>query len=90
MSLAAMYFLKRFVDEVPEITRCHLIEGFVVGADSGHDADVAKALGSDPFAGVQPCAWQTPGAPQLMSVIDWVVPGSSGHASPIVLIPEFK
>ena len=89
MSLAAMYFLKRFVDEMPEITRCHLIEGFVVGADSGHDADVAKALiGS--FAGVQPCAWKTPAAPQLMSVIDWVVPGSSGNASPIVLIPEFK
>ena len=89
MSLAAMHFLKRFIDEVPENTRCHLIEGFVVGADSGHDADVAKAL-IESFARVQPCIWQTPAAPRLMSAIDWVVPESSGHASPIVLIPEFK
>ena len=89
MSLAAMHFLKRFVDEVPENTRCHLIEGFVVGDDSGHDADVAKALIKS-FAGVQPCTWKTPAASRLMSVIDWVVPGSSGHASPIILIPNFK
>ena len=89
MSLAAMYFLKRFVEAVPAHTKCHLIEGFVVGADSGHDADVAEAL-IDSFAGVQRCAWQAPAAPQLMSVIDWLVPGSSGHASPIVLIPKFS
>ena len=55
MSLAAMYFLKRFVEAVPAHTKCHLIEGFVVGADSGHDADVAEAL-IDSFAGVQRCA----------------------------------
>ena len=89
MSLAAMYFLKRFVEAVPAHTKCHLIEGFVVGADSGHDADVAEAL-IDSFAGVQRCAWQAPAAPQLMSVIDWVIPGASGHASPIVLIPKFS
>jgi hypothetical protein len=89
MSLAAMYFLKRFVEAVPAHTKCHLIEGFVVGADSGHDADVAEAL-IDSFAGVQRCAWQAPAAPQLMSVIDWVIPGASGQASPIVLIPKFS
>ena len=89
MSLAAMYFLKRFVEAVPAHTKCHLIEGFVVGADSGHDADVAEAL-IDSFAGVQRCAWQAPAAPQLMSVIDWVIPGASGHDSPIVLIPKFS
>ena len=89
MSLAAMYFLKRFVEAVPAHTKCHLIEGFVVGADSGHDADVAEAL-IDSFAGVQRCAWQAPAAPQLMSVIDWAIPGASGQASPIVLIPNFS
>lgn len=89
MSLAAMYFLKRFVKAVPAHTKCHLIEGFVVGADSGHDADVAEALISA-FSGVQNSSWQPPAAPQLMSVIDWLVPGSSGHASPIVLIPKFS
>lgn len=89
MSLAAMHFLKRFVDQVAGATRCHLIEGFVVGADSGHHADVAKAL-INSFAGLQRCNWQVPAAPQLMSVIDWVVPGSSGQASPIVLIPDFE
>ncbi len=88
MSLAAMHFLKRFVEAVPELTKCHLIEGFVVGADSGHDADVAEAL-INAFTGVQRCAWQPPAASQLMSVIEWVVPFSSGCASPIVLIPEF-
>jgi hypothetical protein len=89
MSLAAMYFLKRFVEAVPAHTKCHLIEGFVVGADSGHDADVAEAL-INAFSGVQNCSWQAPAAPQLMSVIDWLVLGSSGHASPIVLIPKFS
>jgi hypothetical protein len=89
MSLAAMYFLKRFVEAVPAHIKCHLIEGFVVGVDSGHDAVVAEAL-INSFAGVQRCAWQPPVAPQLMSVIDWLVPGSSGHASPIVLIPKFS
>lgn len=89
MSLAAMYFLKRFVEAVPAQTKCHLIEGFVVGADSGHDADVAEAL-INAFSGVQNSSWQPPAAPQLMSVIDWLVPGSSGHASPIVLIPKFS
>lgn len=87
MSLAAMYFLKGIVQKVSEDCCCHLIEGFVVGADSGHDADVAEALIKS-FFKEHDCSWQESQG-RLVSVIDWVEPQASAAPGPIVLIPVF-
>ena len=89
MSLAAMYFLKRLAAHIPTSHQCHLVEGYVVGADSGNDADVAVAL-IQAVCSEHKCAWQAPHGHQLVSVLDWVQPGTAGAASPIILIPEFQ
>jgi hypothetical protein len=88
MSLAAMHFLKRLASQMPATRKCYLVEGYVVGVNSGHDADVAEALIQSARAERQ-CSWQEPKGQQLVSVIDWVQPDTSGAPSPIVLIPEF-
>jgi len=88
MSLAAMYFLQGIVKTVSAECRCHLIEGFVVGADSGNDADVAETLISC-CAGERECSWKSPQSPKLVSVINWVEPHASPAPAPIVLIPTF-
>lgn len=89
MSQAAMHFLKRLASQIPANRKCHLVEGYVVGANSGHDADVAEALIQSACSERQ-CSWQEPKGQQLVSVIDWVQPESSGAPSPIVLIPKFE
>jgi hypothetical protein len=90
MSLAAMHFLKRLVDRIAGNSKCHLVEGYVVGANSGHDADVAIAL-IQSACSERKCRWQEPQGEQLISVVDWVQPApSTGAFSPIVLIPEFQ
>lgn len=88
MSLAAMHFLKRLASQIPANRKCFLVEGYVVGANSGHDAYVAEALIQSACSERQ-CSWQEPQGQQLVSVIDWVQPDTSGAPSPIVLIPEF-
>lgn len=88
MSLAAMHFLKRLASLISANRKCYLVEGYVVGANSGHDADVADAL-IQSACSERKCIWQEPQGQQLVSVIDWVQPESSGAPSPIVLIPEF-
>jgi hypothetical protein len=89
MSLAAMHFLKRLASQIPASRKCFLVEGYVVGANSGHDADVAEALIQSACSERQ-CSWQEPKGQQLVSAIDWVQPDTSGAPSPIVLIPEFE
>jgi hypothetical protein len=89
MSLAAMHFLKRLAGQMPVGKKCYLVEGYVVGANSGHDADVAEAL-IQSASGEQECNWHQPEGHKLVSVIDWIQPNSSGAPSPIVLIPEFS
>lgn len=89
MSLAAMHFLKRLASRIPANSKCYLVEGYVVGANSGHDADVAEALVQSACS-ERKCSWQEPKGQPLVSVIDWVQPDSSSAPSPIVLIPEFE
>lgn len=89
MSLAAMHFLKRLADQIPAGTKCFLVEGYVVGANSGHDAVVAEALIQSACA-ERKSAWHEPNGHKLVSVIDWVQPNITAALSPIVLIPEFE
>lgn len=89
MSLAAMHFLKRLASQIAANRKCYLVEGYVVGANSGHDADVAEAL-IQSICSERNCSWQEPQGNQLVSVIDWVQPEKPGASSPIVLIPEFE
>lgn len=89
MSLAAMHFLKRLAIEIPTSSRCYLVEGYVVGINSGRDADVAEAL-IQSACSERKCSWQEPQGAQLVSVIDWVQPGTPGAMSPIVLIPDYQ
>lgn len=89
MSLAAMHFLKRLADQIPADRKCYLVEGYVVGANSGHDADVAEALIQCACA-ERRATWHEPSGHKLVSVADWVQPNSAAAPSPIVLIPEFE
>lgn len=89
MSLAAMHFLKRLADHIPADKQCFLVEGYVVGTNSGNDADVAEALIQAACSDRKSC-WQEPIGHKLVSVIDWVQPNTSAAPSPIVLIPEFE
>ncbi len=85
MALAAQYFLKGLTAKLPSNARCHLIEGFVSGADSGKDSDVAKRL-IDAFCGFHSSTYQLPQGASVISVLDWIEPNVT-HTSPIVLIP---
>lgn len=89
MSLAAMHFLRRLVGLVPSASKIHLIEGYVVGADSGNDADVAEALIRCAI-GEHACAWHEPKGSQLISVIDWIQLGAKAELAPIILTPNFS
>ena len=89
MSLAAMHFLKRLASPFSASRKCYLVEGYVVGADSGHDAGVAEALIQSACL-ERKCIWQEPKGHQLVSVIDWVQPDTSAAPSPIILIPKFE
>lgn len=89
MSLAAMHFLKRLADKIPADRKCFLVEGYVVGANSGRDADVAEALIQAAYS-ERKSSRHVPMGHKLVSVIDWVQPGTATAPSPIVLIPEFE
>lgn len=89
MSLAAMHFLKRLVHQIPAESKCYLVQGYVVGTNSGRDADVAEAL-IQSACSERKCSWQVPQGEQLVSVIDWVQPETLGALSPIVLIPDYQ
>lgn len=89
MSLAAMHFLKRLADQMPANGKCYLVEGYVVGPNSGHDADVAEAL-IQSACSERKSSWYEPNGHKLVSVIDWVQPNTSAAQSPIVMIPEFE
>jgi len=86
MALAAQYFLKDLSQRIPKDARCHLIEGFVTGADSGDDADVAAAL-LDALSSIIKTDWHQPQGLSLISILDWIEPASSKHGCPIVFTP---
>jgi len=86
MALAAQYFLKSLSQRIPKDVRCNLIEGFVTGADSGNDADVATSL-LNSLSNIKKTNWHQPQGALLVSILDWIEPKASPHACPIILTP---
>lgn len=85
MALAAQYFL-RFVQEHLGDRTLHLIEGFVVGQDSGaHEAVASQLLAG--FSGQHAAAWYQPHAGAL-SILDWLG-YAPGQFCPVILAPRY-
>lgn len=85
MALAAQYFLSAVHGAVSEST-IHLVEGFVVGADSGDHDQVALDLRLA-FVGLEECTWHSP-PDRAKSVLDWVM-REPGQPSPLILAPRY-
>jgi hypothetical protein len=69
LALAAQYFLRCVQQHLGDGT-LHLIEGFVVGQDSGPDETFASPLLAG-FYGHHAAAWHRPHAGAL-SILDWL------------------
>jgi len=85
MALAAQHFLSTVHDAVPDGT-VNLVEGFVVGADSGDHGQVAADL-MLAFVGLSDSAWYVPPAKSKL-VLDWVL-RQPGQPSPLILAPRY-
>lgn len=85
MALAAQHFL-RFLEQRMDGGTLHLIEGFVVGPDSGADETVASHLLAA-FVGQHPTAWYKP-LDGAMSILDWLG-YPPGQPSPVILAPRY-
>ena len=85
MALAAQYFL-RFVQQRLGDGTLHLVEGFVVGQDSGADETVASHLLAG-FSGHHTAAWYQPRAGAL-SILDWLG-YPPGQPCPVILAPRY-
>jgi hypothetical protein len=85
MALAAQYFL-RFVQQQMKGGTLHLVEGFVVGSDSGADEMVASQLLAA-FTGQRATAWHQP-LDGAMSILDWLG-YPPGQPCPVILAPRY-
>lgn len=85
MALAAQYFL-RFVQQQMGSGTLHLVEGFVVGPDSGPDETVASHLLAA-FVGQHATAWYQP-LDGSMSILDWLG-YPPGQPCPVILAPRY-
>lgn len=85
MALAAQYFL-RFVQQRLGEGTLHLVEGFVVGQDSGADEMVASHLLAG-LSGQQVVDWYQPRA-GAMSILDWLG-YPPGQPCPVILAPRY-
>jgi hypothetical protein len=85
MALAAQHFLRFLQLQMGEGT-LHLVEGFVVGADSGADEAVASHLLSA-FLGQHASTWHQP-RDGAMSVLDWLG-YPPGQPCPVILAPRY-
>ena len=85
MALAAQHFL-RFVQQHMRSGTLHLVEGFVVGQDSGADATVASDLLAA-FHGQRATAWHEP-RDGAMSILDWLG-YPPGQPCPVILAPRY-
>jgi len=87
MALAALYFCRRLDELLPKKSVVHIIEGFVVGADSGEHADVAALLASA-FQGNAKGEWHRVTAKgEIVSVAEWFGQ-PRGCDCPVVLHPS--
>src|SRR5258706_153637 len=73
MALAAQYFLRALDRAAAGKATHHLIEGFVTGADSGDDAEVAACL-VEGVASPDKAAWHQPAGDRVVSILDWLDP----------------
>jgi hypothetical protein len=85
MALAAQHFL-RFVQQRMVGGTLHLVEGYVVGPDSGADESVAAHLLAA-FVGQHATAWHQP-LDGAMSVLDWLG-YTPGQPCPVILAPRY-
>lgn len=85
MALAAQHFL-RFVQQRMRGGKLHLVEGFVVGSNSGADEMVASQLLAA-FVGQRATAWHQP-LDGAISVLDWMG-YSPGQPCPVILAPRY-
>ena len=85
MALAAQYFLRFVLQRLGDGT-LHLVEGFVVGQDSGADETVASHLLAG-FSGHHAAAWYQPHAGAL-SILDWLG-YPPGQPCPVILAPRY-
>ena len=86
MALSALYFCRRLDELVPQNFSIHLIEGFVVGDESGAHAEVAHRL-ARAFRGNCRAAWHTVSTVgETVSISEWFcLP--RGQACPVILQP---
>lgn len=85
MALVAQYHL-RFVQQHSGDGTLHLIEGFVVGRDSGADETVASNLLAS-FSGQHSAAWFQPREGSI-SILDWLG-FPPGQPCPVILAPRY-
>lgn len=85
MALAAQYFLRALDQVATSDARHHLIEGFVAGADSGDDAEVAERL-VESVISPQKATWHQPDGGRIVSILDWLDPANV-HSIPVVMMP---
>ena len=87
MALAALFFCRRLNELLPKNLAVHLVEGFVVGDESGEHADVAKRL-ARAFRGQCISAWHNVSAGgETVSIADWFGQ-PRGQACPVILQPR--
>ncbi len=86
MALAALYFCRRLDELLPRNLAVHLIEGFVVGDESGKHEEVAERL-ARAFRGECRAQWHTVSPDgEAVSIADWF--GQPGQACPVILHPR--
>jgi hypothetical protein len=86
MALAALYFCRQLDEGLPGNVAVHLIEGFVVGDESGAHADVADRL-ARAFRGQCRAEWHTVSrGGDTVSIADWF--GKRGQLCPVILQPR--
>ena len=86
MALAAHHFLRGIMQYSTSANRVHVLEGFVVGADSVEHDRVAGHL-LDCFLGGVPGNWVTPQGAGLISSLSWADP-SAATECPLILCPS--
>lgn len=83
MALAAQHFLYRLHILSRDGTQIHLVEGYVVGAESNDHKDVAKRLlrGLNSDVAVR---WHRPLGAEVTSILQWL-PGQADREIPVIL-----
>lgn len=86
MSLAALYFCRGLQDQLLDIFRLYLVEGFVAGKQSEEHPQVAARL-AKAFRGNGPARWPTVAcAGHTVAITEWFGQRRGGDC-PVILQP---